>query len=105
MAYQRTCRSPGTQTFQLFPALLSVRTTQIKLEATDLSEVPPEYHRFADVFDKQRSRILSDHRPYDLTIRMDKDAIPPLGPIYSLSTLELQTLREFVEENIKTGAI
>jgi len=78
---------------------------QIKFEATDLDEVPLEYHQFADVFDKQRSRILPDHHPYNLTIWTDENAIPSLGPIYLLSTLELQTLKEFMEENIKTGTI
>ena len=33
------------------------------------------------------------------------DKIPPLGPIYSLLALELKTLQEFLEENIKTGII
>lgn len=36
---------------------------------------------------------------------MTKGTLPSLGPIYFLSTLELQTLQEFVEENIKTSTI
>jgi len=36
---------------------------------------------------------------------MEKGTTPPLGPIYSLLTLELQTLREFLDENLRTGTI
>jgi len=68
----------------------------------ELNEVLLEYHQFLDIFDKQHSKLLSEHRPYDLTIQMVKDS---LGPIYSLLAIELQTLREFIDENIKTGAI
>jgi len=31
--------------------------------------------------------------------------MPPLGPIYSLSTLELKTLQEFLEKNLWIGTI
>ena len=34
-----------------------------------------------------------------------KGSRPPLGPIYSLSALELQTLREFLNKNLRTGII
>jgi len=36
---------------------------------------------------------------------MEEGSVPPLGPIYSLSALELQTLRKFIEGNIKIGSI
>ena len=73
--------------------------------ATKLSNIPLEYRQFADVFDKQCSKLLPGHCPYDLAIRMEEGTTPPLGPIYSLSALELQVLREFIDENTKTGTI
>jgi len=36
---------------------------------------------------------------------MAEDLLPPLGPIYSLSVIELQTLQEFIDENLKMRAI
>jgi len=36
---------------------------------------------------------------------MKESSVPPLGLIYSLSALELQTLREFIKDNIKIGSI
>jgi len=60
--------------------------------ATKLSNIPPEYCQFADVFDKQCSKLLPGHCPHDLAIQMEEGTTPPLGPIYSLSVLELQVL-------------
>jgi len=40
-----------------------------------------------------------------LTIWIAEGIVPPLGPIYSLLALELQVLRVFINENIKTGTI
>ena len=57
------------------------------------------------MFDKQCSRLLLRHHPYDLSIQTKKRAILFLEPIYSLLVLELQTLKEFLDENLKTGII
>jgi len=46
-----------------------------------------------------------DHQSYNLSIQIKEGLISPLGPIYSLSAMELQTLQEFIEENTKTGII
>ena len=64
-----------------------------------------EYHQFTDVFDKQHSRLLPEHCLYNLTIQTIGDSLLFLGPIYSLSMLEMQTLWEFTDENIKSGTI
>ena len=57
------------------------------------------------MFDKRYSKLLPKHQPYDLAIQMEEGSVPPLGPIYSLSALKLQTLREFIKDNIKIGSI
>jgi len=104
-AYQCAYKSLGTQTFQLSPIILDSHTLQIETEVTNLAKVPLEYYQFADVFNKQYSKTLPDHCPYDLNIQMTKDMLLPLEPIYSLSMLKLKTLQEFVEENVKAGTI
>lgn len=68
MVYQHACKSLGTQTFQLSPTILYDRTAQIETEATNLDEVPLEYHQFADIFDKQYLKTLPNHCSYDLNI-------------------------------------
>ena len=48
---------------------------------------------------------LPTHQPYDLKIELEDGALPPFGPIYSLSPHELQTLREFIDEHLANGLI
>jgi len=71
----------------------------------ELENLPLEYHEFANVFSKTESKPLPDHQPYDLSIQIKGEQSSPLGPIYLLSALELQMLRKFLDENLKTGII
>ena len=106
-AFARACRLPGSESFTLNLSATSVlgRATSVSGTPPDLSGVPPEYHEFADVFSKTKADILPEHRPYDLKITLEEGATPPLGPIYSLSKIELNTLRDYIEENLCSGFI
>ncbi len=48
---------------------------------------------------------LPEHRLYDLKINIEEGTSPPLGPIYSLSESELKALREFIDDNLRSGFI
>ena len=74
-------------------------------DPVDLSNVPEEYHEFADVFDKAKAQTLATHRPYDLKINLEEGYTPPLGQVYSLSQTKLKALQEFLDENLATGFI
>jgi len=85
---------------------LDIQANSAKLaETSDLSNVPSEYHEFADVFSKTKAEVLPPHRPYDLKINLEESAQPLVGPIYSLSASEQEALKEFIEENLNTGFI
>jgi hypothetical protein len=71
----------------------------------DLKDVPEVYHEFADVFSRQKANTLPPHWDCDLKINIDEGAKATAGPIYLLSKFELKTLREFIDENLKTGFI
>jgi len=71
----------------------------------DLSMIPPEYHEFADLFNKKRADELPPHRPYNHTVPLESGKAPPFGPIYKLSPMELETVRRYVEENLRKGFI
>jgi len=109
VAFTRACQLEGSQAFQLnladHPELFSRAASANSDDGPDLSAIPKEYHEFADVFSKKRADHLAEHRPYDLKINIDEGSMPPLGPIYSLSAVELETLRNFIDENIATGFI
>ena len=74
-------------------------------DVPDLSEVPAEYHDFADVFGKSNAYTLAQHRPYDLKIEIPEGTALPVTPMYPLSQLELQALRDFIEEHLRSGFI
>jgi hypothetical protein len=71
----------------------------------DLKDVPEVYYEFADVFSRRKADTLSPHQDCDLKINIDEGAKIPAGPIFPLSKFELKTLREFIDENLKTGFI
>ena len=72
---------------------------------SDLSAVPEEYHDFADVFSKAKASVLTPHREYDLKIELEEGANLPPSRLYSLSPVELETLRAFIDENLHFGFI
>ena len=54
---------------------------------------------------KVAADALPEHRPYDCKIDLREGTTAPWGPIYPLSEVELQTLREWLKEMEKTGKI
>jgi len=62
----------------------------------NISWVPGDYHKFANVFSKQQAKQLPSHHSHDLAIHIENRSIPPLGPIYSLLPTELYTLWDFI---------
>ena len=108
-AFLRASKLEGSQSFRIhlsdFSDAASARRAKLAEEPIDLSNIPPEYHEFADVFSETQANTLAPHRPYDLKIHLDEGTAPPWGPIYSLSQSELQVLRDFIEENLRVGFI
>src|SRR6202040_1650571 len=109
VAFLWACSLPGSQQFSLNLADIEVSgcsaSTSKLPDPVDLSNVPEEYHEFADVFDKAKAQTLAPHRPYDLKINLEEGYTPPLGQVYSLSQTELKALREFLDENLAAGFI
>src|SRR3984957_3620565 len=88
--------NPGSQQFSLSLADIEVSghsaSTSKLLDPVDLSNVPEEYHKFADVFDKAKAQTLAPHRLYDLKINLKEGYTPPLGQVYLLSQTVLKVL-------------
>ena len=106
-AFARACKLPGTQCYSIRPSDTSVsgNSASVPEEAPDLSQIPEEYRDFADVFSKAKAFNLAPHRPYDLKIDLEEGTSPPVTPMYPLSQVELQTLRDFIEEHLRAGFI
>ena len=67
--------------------------------------VPEEYKDYADLFSKQAAEVLPEHQPWDHTIPLVDGKQPPFGPIYALSRIELETLRNYLDEMLEKGFI
>ena len=95
-AFALLCNQPFMQLFTMSFAPraleLSSATITAASQEPDLSLIPPEYHKFADLFSEKEARKLPPHRPYDHQIPLEPDTTPPFGIIYSLSPTELETL-------------
>ncbi|KFY32054.1 hypothetical protein V493_00557 [Pseudogymnoascus sp. VKM F-4281 (FW-2241)] len=51
------------------------------------------------------SEALPKHQPWDHVIPIEKEKSPPFGPLYPLSEKELKVLKEYIDDNLKTGHI
>ncbi len=70
----------------------------------EMTNVPSEYHDFADVFSDSLSEKLPEHRLYNLKINIEKGTFPLFGPIYSLSESKLKALCEFIDNKFEIRA-
>jgi len=101
-----TSKLPGSSNFELCLCSSDIQANSAKLaEAPNLSNVPSEYHKFANVFSKTKAEALAPHPPYDLKINLEKGAQPPVGPIYSFLVSEQEAFKEFIKENLNMGFI
>jgi len=67
--------------------------------------VPQQFCHFLDSMGKEADDALPEHRSYDHEIRLKEGETAPWGPIYPHSEVELETLREWLEEILCTGKI
>jgi hypothetical protein len=70
-----------------------------------LEQVPREFRQFLHIMGKEAAEALPNHAPYDMRIDLRDREVPPWGPIYPLSEHELETLREWLKEMLRTGKI
>jgi len=70
-----------------------------------LARVPGEFRPYLSIMSKEEADALPQHRPYDCKIELKEGSTAPWGPIYPLSEVELQTLREWLKEMERTGKI
>ena len=106
-AFRRTVYK---QKLMIFPISLYEINHALGLEQKkkelDLKEyILAEYHEFLPLFSEALAKNLPPHRPYDHKIPLREGFTPPFGPLYSISRTELQTLKEWLEENLSKGFI
>ncbi len=70
------------------------------------TEIPSEYADYADVFSVDLAMELPENTGInEHVIELVEGKQSPYGPIYSLSLVELETLKTYIETHLKTGFI
>ena len=82
---------------RMFPDVFAI--SSIAVEAPDWETIFPE------VFSKEKAAQLPEHASYNHEINLEEGKLPPWGPIYKLSELELQALQEYLNEMLASGKI
>ncbi|KAG5724332.1 hypothetical protein E4T56_gene16007 [Termitomyces sp. T112] len=67
--------------------------------------VLPEYHEFADVFSEGSAKELPLHCSYNHKIDLEEGTSPPFGKIYNMSKIELQALKDYLNNMLGKGFI
>ena len=96
---------PGAQSFHLHLNSLTSTKSSIISNTPDLSNIPEEYHDYADIFSKGKADMLPLHHSYNLKIDLQDGTEPLIGPILPLSQTELRALCEFIDEHLSSGFI
>ena len=92
--------------FKLYLRSLNIQTNSTKLaEASDLSNISSEYHKFADILSKTKAEVLASHYFYNLKINLKESTQHLVSPIYSLLASKQKALKEFIEENLNMNFI
>jgi len=74
-----TSKLLGSSNFELCLYSPDIQASSAKLtEAPDLSNVPSEYYKFANVFSKTKAETLASHYSYNLQINLKEGAQPPV---------------------------
>uniref|UniRef100_A0A8C5PQD8 CCHC-type domain-containing protein n=1 Tax=Leptobrachium leishanense TaxID=445787 RepID=A0A8C5PQD8_9ANUR len=96
----------GTVTFNQkdFSTTSEIPQTQIHTAAM-CTEIPKAYQDLHSVFEKKGADDLPPFRTYDCPIDLLPGAPIPHGRIYPLSEPELESLKEYISENLKKGFI
>lgn len=89
------------------PADFKIRLANIAIpkDANPKDYLPPQYHDFLDVFDRDKANTLPPHRPWDHPIDLEPGKQPPAAKPYSMNQNELKALRKYLDEELSKGFI
>jgi hypothetical protein len=84
---------------------LAIKENSKKIEKPDKELVPEEYHKYLDIFNKEKTHQFPESRPWDHKIKMKEGFEPKSFKNYNLTLVEQNKLDKFLKENLKKGYI
>ena len=70
-----------------------------------MENVPPQYRKYKELFSEELDTGLPQYSEWDHKIELRDGKTPKFFKIYNLNETELNTLREYLEENLRKGYI
>lgn len=86
-------------------AEMAQRNQETQTQLTIEQRVPPEYHEFLSLFDKQAASRFPPSRPCDHAITLKPDFVPRTSKVYQMTPPERAELDKFIDENLAKGYI
>jgi hypothetical protein len=86
-------------------AEISKIASEEEADPDPLQGLPPIYHEFAKVFGEVEFKTLPPHRTYDLSIDLKEGAKLHHSPLYSMTEVESQALKKWIDEELAAGKI
>ncbi|KAK3557354.1 hypothetical protein QTP70_026572 [Hemibagrus guttatus] len=80
-------------------------TTSVESPECKPVTIPSCYHDLQEVFSKTKATQLPPHRPWDCTIDLLPNAMPPKSKVYPLSCPETQAMEDYIKEALSSGFI
>ena len=68
-------------------------------------KLPPQYARYAKVFDEPRGGELPPRRPFNHGIELKETFIPKVAKSYPMNPKETEACKAFINEHLKSGKI
>jgi hypothetical protein len=84
---------------------LAIKENSKKIKKTDKELVPEEYHKYLDIFNKEKAHQFPESRPWDHKIEMKEGFEPKSFKNYNLTLAEQNKLDKFLKENLEKGYI
>jgi hypothetical protein len=80
---------------------LAIQENSKKTDKMDKQLVPAEYHKYLDIFSKEKAHRFPELRPWDHKIEMKEGFEPKLFKNYNLTLAEQIELDKFLKENLE----
>ena len=68
-------------------------------------KLPPQYAKYAKVFEEPGEGELPPQRPFDHRIELKETFIPKVAKSYPMNPKEMEACRAFIDEHLKSGKI
>jgi hypothetical protein len=84
---------------------LAIEENSKRTEKTDKELVLEEYHKYLDIFNKEKAHRFPESRPWDHKIKMKEEFECKSFKNYNLTQVKQNKLDKFVKKNLKKGYI